>query len=95
MATGVLDVTNLGVAELGFSNIGNSVDSITVTDAMSSPNVTLTVPTDISVVTISVPGLQGPPGAQNLYAQATDPSSVPGEEWGLSEKGYVWIEVTI
>lgn len=95
MATGVLDVTNMSVAELGSINLGNVVDNITISDSMAAPSVTLTVPTEVSVLTISTAGPQGPAGAQNLYTQDTDPSNVPGEEWGIAEKGYVWIEVTI
>lgn len=72
------------------------VTSVTVDDnlfnisgAAIGFNVTYPIET-VDTVTVEVPGLQGPPGLQNVYAQTTNPAIQYG--WGVEETGYIWLQ---
>ena len=41
-------------------------------------------------IIVEVPGLQGPPGLQNVYAQTANPATQYG--WGVEETGYIWLQ---
>lgn len=91
----VLDVTEISVdgapAFVGSANVEN----VTITSAMDIPSVEIAMVEAVPTVAVEVPGTQGPPGLQNVYTGLTDPSTIPGEEWGIEQKGYIWIEVDV
>lgn len=85
----VFDVSGVNVADEFSTAFSSGIDSIEITDGTSFPSVTLTVPEDVETLTVEVPGVQGPPGLQNVYIQSDDPSS----GWGPEQAGYVWIQI--
>lgn len=81
----VWDVETITLDEGNPALAGNIVDTIDISIADDG----------VESVTVEVPGPQGAPGLQNVYTGLTNPATVPGEEWGAEEKGFVWIEVDV
>ena len=92
----VFDVTSVEVqADTNTVFAVDSVQSVTISDDMTPVSVTVDATDVVSQVNVEVPGIQGPPGLQNVHVGLTNPATIPGEEWGMAEKGYIWIEVNI
>lgn len=51
------------------------------------------MPPASGVIEVEVAGPKGDPGVQNVYAQSTNPATIPGEEWGPLQEGYIWLEI--
>ena len=51
--------------------------------------VDVVVPT--ATLVVNVPGVQGPPGLQNVYVQANDPAVEFG--WGAEQEGFLWAQI--
>lgn len=83
----VFDIETI-VADDTEINVEHVPTTITLEDAITPLVIDIEIPNAIQVVTIEVPGPQGPPGVQNVYVQSTDPST----GWGVEEENYVWIE---
>lgn len=92
----VFDVTGITVsADVEIPVTINSVESVTIADAMVTPTVTLESDLMVSQIDVEVPGPQGPPGVQNVYVGATNPATIPGQEWGAEEINYIWIRTDV
>lgn len=88
----VFDVTTLDTQKGAIALAGGNVTSVEITTTLAVPTFSVEVPNSVTTVEVAVPGVQGPPGAKNLYAQTDDPSKKDGVTvWGEDEKGYVWI----
>lgn len=85
----VFDVTGISVDGGATTALIAGVDQVTITDATSIPNVTVSVPDPVDTVTVEVPGIQGPPGLQNVFVSSTDPSA----GWGAAQTGFIWIQI--
>jgi hypothetical protein len=46
-------------------------------------------------ITMFTAGPQGAPGVQNVYTGLVNPATIPGQEWGMDEAGFIWIEVDV
>lgn len=69
--------------------LAQSVATVEITTTLAVPEVTLDVPNSTQTVQVEVPGLQGPPGVQNVFIQPNDPAVEFG--WGPEDAGKVWI----
>jgi hypothetical protein len=67
------------------------VDVITISDVTTAPSIVIDQPDTVQSVTVEVPGIQGPPGLQNVFVGPDDPSA----GWGMAQKGFIWIEVDV
>lgn len=85
----VFDVTTLDTKDGAIAIAGGNVTTVEITTSLAVPTYSIEVPNSVATVEVAVPGVQGPAGAQNLYAQVEDPAVQYG--WGANEKGYVWI----
>jgi hypothetical protein len=90
----VFDVEGIFVEGESSVAIDSAIDTITITDAMAVQNVTLDVPQELETTVIQVPGIQGPPGVQNLYVQSDDPRKDGNGNtiWGTEKTNYIWIQ---
>jgi hypothetical protein len=90
----VFDVTGVAVDGGTSVAIDSGIDSITLTDDTTAPNVTIDVPQELESIVVEVPGIQGPPGVQNLYVQSDDPSKDGNGNtiWGTEQTNYIWIQ---
>lgn len=93
----VFDVESVSIIEDTTTTFLDGVDSVTITDATTWPSVTIDVPADMPAAIVEVPGVQGAPGLQNVYAQLADPSKdeLGNTIWGAEETGFIWIEVNV
>jgi len=90
----VLEVTSVTVdADTSTTFTVEGVESVTIADAISPVTVTIDATDVVSEINVQVPGMQGPPGLQNVYVQPNDPAIEFG--WGPEEAGYIWIEVNV
>lgn len=76
-----------------FDITGISIDDGTVVTLENPVTVVNTTLNAVESVVVEVPGMQGPPGVQNVYVQENDPAVEFG--WGMEEKGYIWIEADV
>lgn len=90
----VFDVTSVTIeGDTSTTFTFDGIESVVITDATSVPDVTLQVPEEIDAVTLEVPGMQGPPGDQNIFPQPNSPADEYG--WGPEDAYKIWIEVNI
>ena len=68
-----------------------AIQTIEIIDTQQIPETEIIVPATTQVVEVEVPGVQGPPGVQNVYIQENNPAVQYG--WGPEETGYVWIVI--
>jgi len=90
----VHDVTGFTVD--GDTSTSFSVQGVEeVSFVVDNEPVSVTVQADepITQVNIEVPGIQGPPGLQNVYPQLNSPAVEYG--WGMEEAGFIWIKVDV
>lgn len=81
----VFDVTAVTVNGGAPTSFGTAIDNVLIQDAFQPINVTVTNPQDIETVEVAVPGIQGPPGLQNVFVSDTAPSSPSIND--------IWIEI--
>jgi anion-transporting ArsA/GET3 family ATPase len=90
----------MGLADIASFTVENTtiaVEDVTASVVVSvEPAMEIQVTTETTVgpvLTEIVTGPQGPPGAQNLYVQAADPSKDENGNtiWGAAETNYIWI----
>lgn len=71
-----------------FDVTGISVDGLT-SAIDTTPAVDINVD-EVLTVEVQVPGMQGPPGVQNVFPQSNNPAVEFG--WGPEEEGFIWLE---
>lgn len=70
------------------------VEEIVITDATSAPlDITVDVTEVVTEVNVEVPGVQGPPGLQNVFVGTA--AEVAALGWGPEEADHIWIEVNV
>ena len=90
----VFDVTGVTIdADVSTSFTVAGVESVTIADVTAPVSVTIDATDVVSGVAVEVPGMQGPPGLQNVYPQLANPALQYG--WGPEEAGFIWIEVNV
>lgn len=67
-----------------------AVSTVNVVVSQTIQSVNLTVPNTTSAIEVQLPGVQGPPGLQNVFVQSNDPAVEFG--WGMEEKGFIWAQ---
>jgi hypothetical protein len=81
-------VNDIAVVDVGEEGPSVLFDADALTVSVTQPSnvsmVEITVPDDISTLTVETPGVQGPPGVQNLFVSDTAPAD--------PEIGWVWIK---
>jgi hypothetical protein len=86
----VFDVSGISIDGGSVLAVDANVDTVTISDVTTVPNVTISVPEEIESAIVEVPGIQGPPGLQNVYIQPNDPAVEFG--WGPEQTNYIWIQ---
>jgi hypothetical protein len=81
----VFEVTSVSVDGGAASTFDAGIDTITIENAFDTPNVTISTPQDVEIVEVQVPGIQGPPGLQNVFVSDTAPSTPTLND--------IWIEI--
>lgn len=87
----VFDVTAVTVDSGAPIAAAADVDVITISDVTTAPSIVIDQPDTVQSVMVEVPGLQGPPGLQNVFVGPDNPSA----GWGMAQKGFIWIEVNV
>lgn len=87
--TSVLDVSTLTVTEQGADSEFVPAEVI-LTNSMLTESIELTVESIVDTVEVVTAGMQGRPGLQNVFVDATDPSD---ESWGEAQKNFIWVKI--
>lgn len=83
----ITDVTSLEIEGEDPIAVSSQTTTVTIQDAFSVPDITITPATGPEIVEVQVAGPQGPPGLQNVYIQETAP------DWGPEQEGFIWAEI--
>jgi hypothetical protein len=89
----VFDINAISVNGGTTTSIGVAITEVVITDAMVVPNIDINIQAEPETIEIQVPGVQGPPGLQNVYVGPDDPSVLYG--WGPEEENFIWIRTQV